>query len=75
MLMAAKKFELALDCYEKLRNTAHTFKDIITKAYALRQMSHCFIKLEKHGNAVTCLKYVLAIAWTIKLTELELSAF
>ena len=73
--MAAKQYELALQCYEKLRDCAHTFKDIITKAYALRQMSACFMKLEKHDNSVICLKYVLAIAWTIKLSELELSAY
>ena len=75
MLMAAKRYELALECYDKLRNCAHTFQDIITKAFALRQMSYCFIKMEKHENAVVCLKYVLAISWTIKLRELELSAF
>ena len=75
MLMAAKRYDLALDCYDKLRSSAHTFQDVITKAYALRQMSACFIKMEKHENAVVCLKYVLAIAWTIKLSELELTAF
>lgn len=38
-------------------------------------MAYCFMKLEKYENAVTSLKYVLAISWTIKLTEMELAAF
>lgn len=75
MLLTAKQYGLALDCYSKLQNLAHTNRDIITKAYALRQMSHCFMKMEKHENAVICLKYVLGISWTIKLTQLELSSY
>jgi len=36
MLIAAKNFEIALELYKKLRVSAHTQKDIILKAYALR---------------------------------------
>ena len=75
MLLTAKRNELALECYSRLRDLAHTDRDIITKAFALRQMSHCFMKMEKHENAIIALKYVLGISWTIKLTELELSAY
>lgn len=38
-------------------------------------MSHCFAKMEKYENAVTCLKEMLALAWTCKLTEAELTAY
>ena len=75
MLVTAKRYELAFELYNKLRSCAHTNQDIITIAYALRQMSHCFMKEEKYENALICLKYLLSIAWTIKLSEIELQAY
>lgn len=75
MLLTAKRYELALKMYKKLRNCAHTHKDIIMKAYGTRQMAYCFKKLERYEHAVTCFKYILAIAWTIKLPEMEFAAY
>lgn len=36
MLFTAKRIDLALELYFKQRNCAHTHKDIISKAYALK---------------------------------------
>ena len=36
MLFTAKKYTLALQMYVKLRNCAHTHKDVLVKAYACR---------------------------------------
>ena len=36
MLLAAKKYGLALELYRKMRNCAHTCHDVISKMYALR---------------------------------------
>ena len=36
MLLTAKKYGLALEMYSKLRNCAHTHRDVISKMYALR---------------------------------------
>ena len=75
MCLAASRFELAYECYEKLCNCAHTFKDIIIKVYALKQMSHCLMKLESYEQSIICLKHVLAISWTIKFRQLELVTY
>ena len=75
MLLTAKKFTLALDMYRKLRNCAHTHKDIITKMFAYRQMAFCFFKVEKYEDAIICYKHLLALAWTTKSFEAELAAY
>lgn len=75
MLVAAKSYRLALELYKKLRDCAHTHKDIVTKAFALKQMAFCFAKLEKYDNAIICYKYGLSIAWTIKSATAELLAY
>ncbi len=36
MLMTAKKYNLALELYRKLRNCAHTHRDIVGKMFALK---------------------------------------
>ena len=75
MLLAAKKYGLALEMYRKLRNCAHTCHDVISKMFALRQMAHVFSKMEKYENACICLKYMLALSWACKLPEAELAAY
>ena len=61
--------------YCKLRNCATTHRDVITKMFALKQMGHVFSKLEKYENALLCYKNLLALAWTSRSTEAELSAY
>lgn len=75
MLLAAKRYELALEMYQKLRNCAHTHKDIIGKMYALWQMGRCFAELEKYEHAIVSYKYMLALAWTSKSMEAEMAAY
>lgn len=75
MLLAAKVYPLALELYRKLRNCAHTHRDIIAKTFALKQMAHCFAKMEKYENAIICYKNVLALGWTIKSADAELLAY
>ena len=75
MLLTAKKYHLALEMYRKLRNCAHTHKDIVSKIYALKQMAFCFEKIEKYESACICLKYLLALAWTCKSLEAEHLAY
>ena len=38
-------------------------------------MAHCFATIGKYENAVICLKYLLAIAWTVKSSDMEISAY
>lgn len=75
MLLTAKRYTLALEMYRKLLNCAHTHKDVICKMYTYKQMAFCFQKIEKYENAVICYKYMLALAWTCKSMEAELSAY
>ena len=75
MLYTAKRYPLALELFRKLRNCAHTHRDIISKIYALKQMGLCFGKLEKHESAAICYKYLLALAWTCDSLEAELCAY
>ena len=75
MLLTAKKYRLALELYFKLRNCAHTHHDVVSKMYAYKQMGFCFSKLEKYENAIICFKYMLALAWTCKSNDAELSAY
>ena len=75
MLYAAKKYELALELYRKLRNCAHTHQDFVSKMYALHMMAMCFAKLEKYANAVICYKYLLAFAWTGKSRKTEIAVY
>jgi hypothetical protein len=75
MLLTAKHFRLALEMFRKLRNCAHSHRDIIIKMFALKQMGHCFGKLEKYTNAIICFKYMLSLAWTVKSNEAELTAY
>jgi len=75
MLLAAKRYDLALELYRKLRNCAHTHKDIISKMFALHMMAHCFFKMEKYEDAVVAYKYLLALSWASKSQEIELSAY
>jgi len=38
-------------------------------------MAFCFSNLQKHDNAIICYKYIIQIAWTVKLREMEFSAY
>ena len=38
-------------------------------------MGYCFSKVEKYENAIICFKYMLALSWTCKSIEAELSAY
>ena len=75
MLLTAKRYELALELYRKLRNCAHTNRDLLSKMFALHMMACCFAKMEKYGDAVICYKYLLAIAWASKSQEVEMMAY
>ena len=75
MLYTAKKYELALELYRKLRNCAQTHRDVISKMFALHMMANCFNKLEKHSEAIICYKYLLALAWASKSQEVEIMAY
>ena len=75
MLLVAKKGNLAILMYNKLRCCAHTDKDSVTKMFAYKQLGYVYCQLEKYESAIIAFKYMLAIAWAIKSVEGELAAY
>ena len=69
MLLVAKKPNLAIQMYNKLRCCAHTDKDAVAKMFAYKQMGYVYCSLEKYESAIIAFKHMLAIAWAIKSVE------
>ena len=75
MLLVAKKGQLAILMYNKLRACAHTDNDAVTKMYAYKQMGYTYCFMEKYESAIIAFKHLLGLAWTIKSPEGELAAY
>lgn len=75
IFMVYGQYKLALDFYNRLRNCAHTAKDIVVKMYSYKQMGHCYGKQEKYDEAIVCFKHLLALAWTTSSLEAEQAAY
>lgn len=75
MLIDAKQFHLAYELYRKMRNTAHTDHDCVTKLYCYKQMAYTNSRMKKYESAILCFKHLLALAWTLKSAEAELATY
>ena len=74
-MLANNKADLAEKMYNKLRSCSHSCKDAIIKLFAYKQLGYTYIKLERYESAVMSFKFMLGMAWTIKSSEGEFSAY